>query len=436
MIPGTVSNNPAPSSSQGKEFFFSLERFGVKLGLDNISRLLERLDNPQKTWPAVHVGGTNGKGSVLAFLDAVFQAAGYKTGRFVSPHLMDVNERFLYCGHPIPESELLSILDTLQSLVQGTSPLPTFFEYCTAIAFEWFREKKVDVGLVEVGMGGRFDSTNVLEPRVAGIVSVDLEHTRFLGDTLEAIAREKAGIMKPDIPVVCMEQKKEAREVLVARAKEVKSPIKLPGRDFSFTSEGDVFNLVFSYQGARFQIAECPLGLAGTHQSENAACAVAMGEILAEQFPLITQDAVQQGLQNARWPCRLERVLDEPVVYIDVAHNPAGVQRLVTQLRDAIYVIAVSSDKNVRAMLELFSRAAHELIVTQFDGHRAFPCDKLSAVAGEIPHIKMPDMAEAITAAIERAAGKRPVVIAGSIFFAGQARRLLMEEFGAFPMSF
>lgn len=419
-----------------RDFLASLEFHGIKLGLDNIRMLLAAAGNPQNAYPTVHVAGTNGKGSVVALLGAIFRAAGYRAGRFTSPHLIRVNERFLINGRPLSDEALDEHLAYFKHLAERMSPPPTYFEVCTAVAMRAFREADVDVGLIEVGMGGRFDSTNVIRPEVCAITNIDLDHQKYLGETIEAIAFEKAGIIKPGVPVVVSEQREAPLDVILRRAREVGSPVWRLGKDFVYSTSGDVFQQRFSYCGDEWHIEEAPLALAGRFQAENAATAVAVAEQLVPMFPGITDLAVEEGLRTARWPCRMEQVLDTPPVLLDIAHNPAGVERLIAELPPCIVVLAVSSDKDAAAMIRVLAPWAHELILTQYEGHRALPLRDLIAAAGGAPHRAAPSLSDAIAAAMDLATPDSPALITGSIFTAGQARQILMERYGAGPLEF
>ncbi len=472
-----------------RAFLAGLEMHGVKLGLDNITHLLGAAGNPHNGFPAIHVAGTNGKGSVLAFLDAMLTAAGYSTGRFTSPHLVELSERFMFGGRPIGERELDEHIAYFQHIAEAMTPPPTYFELVTAVAFRALQARGVDAGLVEVGMGGRFDSTNVLRPIVTAVTNIDLEHTKYLGDTLAKIAFEKAGILKPGIPAVVSEEKPEAQQVILERAAQVGAPARLINRDFRYwmdeaaagqlsllskeepgerhaaqqglplqgtsggchaTQQGPPLkgdsggcsfldtdpHRLFSCEAGAWRIGPVRLGLAGGYQAENAATAVALAELLHRQFPRLTPESAAQGLQNARWPCRLERVLAEPPVYIDVAHNAAGAARLSKELPPCIVVLAVSSDKNAAAMIDALSPITRELILTEFTGSRALPLDRLREAAGRRAYRWEPSLPHALTAGMKLASPDCPLLVTGSIFCAGEARQLLVQSHHAAPLAF
>lgn len=417
---------------EARLFLYGLERFGVKLGLDNIRHLMRAAGDPFERYPCIHVAGTNGKGSVLAMLDAILRAAGLDTCRYTSPHLLRMNERFLHNMTPITDEALDEQIAFFRPVAEAMDPPPTFFEAVTAVAFRWFAENAPDAALVEVGMGGRFDSTNVLRAPVAtAVTNIDLEHMQYLGDTLEKIAFEKAGIIKPGAPVVVAETRPGPRDVILARAREDGAPAMLLGRDFRYTATGSAFDLQVTYESEALQLGPMPLGLAGRYQGVNAATAIALAETLRPRFPAIGEDAIVEGLAAARWPCRLEKVLTDPPVLIDVAHNEAGALKLAGELTGCVLVTAVSSDKNAAGMVAALAPIATEIILSQFEGRRALPVEDLSRAAGPFRHRSTPDLAEAIAWGMERATHDAPLLITGSIFTAAQGRAILMEQYGA-----
>lgn len=410
-----------------RDYLASLEFHGVKLGLENITALLSAAGDPQTTYPSVHVGGTNGKGSVVAFLDAILRAAGYRVGRFTSPHLLDVTERFQVDGVPISSGDLDENITCFQEIAEALPHPPTYFELNTAIAFRYFQQARVDIALVEVGMGGRFDSTNVLAPIATAITNIDLEHTTYLGDTLEKIAFEKAGILKTETPLILAETFAAPRSVILERARELHCPVLELGRDFSYTIKGDSFSQVFAYNGKQTEIGPVNLPLAGRYQGDNAATALALAEVIQLDFPRVTAAVMLEGIANARWPGRLETVSTDPWVILDVAHNPQGARRLAEAVPRSIFVLAVSDDKDAESMIAALAPKAELLILTAFDGRRAMPLETLAAAAGVVPHCTSPTLAAAIELGTARADAEVPLVVTGSIFTVGQASALLRK---------
>ena len=427
--------NPGIVNVSGIDYLFDLERHGVKLGLDNIRLLLDAAGNPHAGYPAVHVGGTNGKGSVAAMVEAMARAAGYTVGRFTSPHLIDVSERFLIGPEPIARPALEEQIALFRAVAEAMNPPPTFFEMNTAIAFRWFAQRRVDFALIEVGMGGRFDSTNVIDPVAVAITNIDLEHTEFLGDTPEQIAFEKAGIIKPAKPLVLGETRPGPRDVILGRADELGAAAYLLDRDFRGAVSGPKLGPTFRYESASLAIGPVPLALPGDFQRENAAVAVALAERLRHRFPGIDERAIAAGLGRARWPCRLEKVLHEPPVIIDVAHNPRGAQRLAQELPPCITVLAVSRDKDAAGIVRALSPVTNTFVFSQFRGLRGLPVDALCEAAGR-PGRRTADLKEAIRLGMELADEACPLVITGSIFAAGEARQILIDDYGAPPLAF
>ena len=419
-----------------REYLFHLELHGIKLGLDNIQHLLDAAARPERAYPAVHVAGTNGKGSVVAIVAAIARAAGYRTGRFTSPHLIDVAERFLVDGAPMPGDALDENIAFFRAVAEKMQPPPTFFEMNTAIAFRWFAQSAVDIAIVEVGMGGRLDSTNVLSPAATAITNIALDHTKYLGDTLEQIAVEKAGIIKPGVPLVLTETMPPACEAIVARAKELGSPVSELGRDFQFRITGPPFDQRFSYESASLRLDSAPFALAGRHQGVNAAAGVALAGLLAREFPRIDEAAIAEGLRSVQWPCRLERVLDAPPVIIDVAHNPAGARTVADALEHCVTLLAVSSDKDAAGIVEALAPITEEFVLSQYSGARSLDAAALTAFMAGRPCRALPALPDAIEYALTRANNFTPLLITGSIFAAGEARRHLIARHGARPLSF
>jgi len=420
-----------------RDYLAGLEFHGIKLGLDNIRFLMDAAGAPHCRYPTLHVAGTNGKGSVVAFAASMLRAAGYRVGRFTSPHLLDVSERFLINDQPIAAADLDRHIEFFRNVSAALPNPPTYFEVCTAVAFRHFAESGVDVGVIEVGMGGRFDSTNVVEPEVCAITNIAFDHMKYLGNTLEAIAFEKAGIVKPGVPVVVGERNAGPFDVIEKVAHERGSPMILKKRDFTYTAGGGPLEPAITYRGPHYQIADVPLGLAGMHQAENAALAIAMIESTQPRI-LVPQEAIVRGLADVRWPCRLERVLDSPPVYIDVAHNPAGIARLVESMPPCVVVFAAASDKNVGEMLRALQPIAKRFVLTTFDGARALPLAQLEAAATDLAcHVdSRTPLDAAIELGIKSASTQRPLLITGSIFTAAQARRILIRDHHAPSLQF
>ncbi len=420
-----------------RDYLASLMLHGVKLGLQNVRQLLDAAGAPQNACPCLHIAGTNGKGSTAAFLDAMLRAAGCRVGRFTSPHLMDITERFQINGLPIPEADLRENIEFFQNAAAAMSQTPTFFEVNTAVAFRWFAQQKVDAAIMETGMGGRFDATNVVDaPLACAITNIDYDHMQYLGGTLARIAYEKAGILKRGVPCVVGETSAEALRVIGDCAVEAGTPLLIAGRDYHFSCGGDPWDQSMDFETDGLRLKAARIGLAGRHQCANAAVAAAMAARIRPHFAGLDGNAVLQGLRDTHWPCRLERVLDDPPVLIDVAHNPAGAATLAAALPRAVLVFAVASDKDAHAMLDLLGPMAHPLILTAFLGGRSMAVADLEHAAGDRPHETAPSLEMAIARGMALADSETPMLIAGSVYAAGEARRILMEQYGAPPPAF
>lgn len=419
-----------------RQYLFDLTLHGIKLGLENIQALCHAAGDPQLAYPTVHVGGTNGKGSSVAMLAAMLASAGYRVGRFTSPHLIDVSERFLINGAPIPEAALEENIAFFRHAAASADRTPTFFEMNTAIAFRYFAQEKVDVALIEVGMGGRFDSTNIVQPLATAITNIDLEHTAFLGDTIEKIAFEKAGIIKRGVPAITTEISSEALGVFHRQSADADAPLLQIGKDFDYRLDGTPWQQRFTYVSAQTCLEAVPLALAGAYQGANAAIAVALADEIAPHFPALTRAHVEAGLAGASWPCRAEKVLDSPPVFIDVAHNAAGARRIAELFDDCIVVFSASSDKDAAAMLAALRPKARHLILSQFEGKRATPVADLREKAGDGPVEICVPLGEAVARGMALADAACPLLITGSVYTAGEARELLISEFGGKPLRF
>lgn len=308
--------------SSAVEYLYGLQKHGIKLGLHNIRTLLDRLDRPERRYRSIHIAGTNGKGSTAAMVAAILTAAGYRVGLYTSPHLVDFRERIRVNGAMIPEDRVSELVDRLR-LAARDLPV-TFFELSTALAFQYFADATVDVAVLEVGMGGRYDATNVVEPVATAITTIALDHEEYLGNTLEKIANEKGGIIKPQVPLVMGRIDQGPAQVIRDLATQRQAPLYELGHTFSVREAGGVFDydgILGSHRGLI-----CPLQ--GRHQLDNAACALALVEVAARAGITVPAVAVQTGLASTQWEGRLEVADQNPTVLLDGAHNPEAAQAL------------------------------------------------------------------------------------------------------------
>ncbi len=412
-----------------REWLASLEQFGIKLGLDTITRLLDALGNPERAFASVHVAGTNGKGSVAAMTAAALDGAGLRTGLYTSPHLVRLEERFVVAGRQVDPAALDEALDEVRRAVSalqaggGLTVHPTYFEVTTAAAFLIFAKSGVQIAVVEVGLGGRFDATNVVHPVAVAIVSVDLDHERQLGSTVAEVAAEKAGIIKPGAGLVVGRLREEAERVVEAAAAAAgvvprhvrEAVVEAEPADGSYTVS--VRTAIGSYGPVR-------LALAGRHQVDNAVVAILLLEALAARGHDIPGSAIETGLASARWPARLQWIEDRGVrVLIDGAHNPSGARALASYLLESGHaplplVLGVMQDKAVDGILAALAPVARPLIATRAPGGRALDAESLArrAASAGLEAVVEPDLDAALARARR---GVRAIAVAGSLYLAG-----------------
>jgi dihydrofolate synthase/folylpolyglutamate synthase len=420
---------------QVDDYLCHLILFGIKLGLDTSRDLLARLGNPQDRFSALHVAGSNGKGSTVVMLDALLSAYGLTVGRYTSPHLEDFSERICVAGSPISDEDLIRHGAQLAKVSEGKEPPPTFFEAGTALAFLQFADgparRPVDVAVVEVGLGGRLDATNVLNPTVCVITNVTLEHTAHLGTTIEQVATEKAGIIKPGVPVVTA-AKGVALAVIRERAAHVGAPLYVLGEDFNIT-HGERF----SYHGIRTNYHGLVLGLKGAHQRTNAALALAALELYFPAGVAVAGERVAKALADVSWPGRLETVADNPTTVLDCAHNPAGAEVLAQYLAGKPYsgplhlVLGVLEDKPFDDIFTRLGPLAVQVVLTAPNSDRAPDLSAQAAMAGRLHrNVRVEaDVGQAL--AVARAAALEDggwVCVAGSVFTVGEARAALADD--------
>jgi dihydrofolate synthase / folylpolyglutamate synthase len=417
----------------------------IEWKLERMAALMHALGDPQLAYPVIHIAGTNGKTSTARMIDALLRALELRTGRYTSPHLESITERISLDGEPISPEAFVETYDQVApffDLVDARSDVRlSFFEAMTGMGFAAFAEAPVDVAVVEVGMGGRLDATNIVPAPVAVITPIDLDHTAHLGDTIAAIAAEKAGIIKPEQTVIMALQSADAAEVLIRKASEVGATIAREGREFGVISrENAVGGQLISLQGLHGRYDGIFLPLFGRYQASNAACALAAVEAFAGQSGAFDAELVAAAFAGVRSPGRLEVVRTSPTIIIDATHNPAGARATVEALAESfafrrlVGVVAALADKDVRGMLEVFEPFLAHVVATQSTSHRAMPADDLAAIAVELFGPDRVDVAtrldEAIDIAVERAEedsdfGGSGVLVTGSVVTAGEARGLL-----------
>jgi len=407
----------------------------ARYDLDRIGALLTALGDPHLNIPTIHIAGTKGKGSTAAMVASVLNAAGYRPGLFTSPHLHTFRERIRVGGQPIPEEDFAGLVEELwptrEAVSQAEYGRVTLFELLTAMAFYYFRDQKVGAQVIEVGLGGRLDSTNVVRPMVCGITSLGLDHTELVGTTLEKIAAEKAGIIKPDATVVCASQRPEALRVLREVCLQQGSTLTLAGDDIHWEEEshsldGQVFTLDTARNHHRLKMP-----LLGKHQMENAAVAIGIVEALVENGLEISANSIEDGFQRVEWPCRLEVLRKNPLMMADGAHNPHSAARLVEAVkalfpdRRVILVVGVSENKDLAGLVgELSLLSPAEVIATRSRHPQA---TRPGGVAQEFSlythNIHTTDaVSRALEMAQDVAAEGDMILVTGSLFVAAEGR--------------
>jgi dihydrofolate synthase/folylpolyglutamate synthase len=406
-------------------WLFALEQFGIKFGLESIGAILGDLGHPERAYPSIHIGGTNGKGSVSAMIDACLRAGGRRTGRYTSPHLVDVTERVVVDGRPVSCDALADVVSNLRDRIHALRAAgtllaePTFFEVTTAAAFELFRRAGVELAVVEVGLGGRLDATNVLTPVATAITSIAIDHERYLGRTIGEIAREKAGIVKPGVPVVVGALGPEAEAAVAAIARDRQAPL-VRALEGSSAARVGPSRIRLRTPGADY--GETELALAGDHQLGNAVVAVRTLEVAG--VGLSTAD-VTSGLARVEWPGRLDRrrLPDGREVLLDAAHNPEGAKALAAYLsgdEPQPLVFSAMRDKDVAGILAALAPTVSALVLTRATNPRAADPAEVAETARRIapgcPIVIEPSPAAALQAAWRLAPR---IVVAGSIFLLG-----------------
>lgn len=432
--------SPLQDANDALTYIESRHRFGIKPGLERTAALLERLGHPERELRFIHVAGTNGKGSTCAYLAAVLQAAGFRVGLYTSPSLLSFSERIAVNGAPIAANELwrcaVQVKDAADPL--GDTALdPTEFEIATAIAFLHFASRKCDVVVLETGLGGRYDATNVVTPELSVITNVDLDHTEILGSQLAQIARDKAGVIKPGRPVVTAAQG-AALLVIEEAATAASSATFRFGREFTAAGEsaGSLEGHIFSYFGVYQDLLGLRTGMLGLHQVENAAVALCALELLARRgFGPSVQEAMREGVARARWPGRLEVLSRDPMVLLDGAHNPAGARALAAALHPLaplgwLFVVGVFADKDIGGIIAAVAGLAGAVIVAQPRAGRAATADSVaqqvrSQVAERVPVWIVPDVGEALDNAlvVQMSGGYAGVCVLGSLSTVSEARQ-------------
>lgn len=418
---------------QELEYMYGLQRFGVKPGLDAMERLMKALGYPERKFRSVHIAGTNGKGSTAAFLSSVLDVAGYTVGLYTSPHLVKFNERIRLNGVDISDEELAGLVALVRKATEAADIQATFFEFTTALAFVYFAQQHVDMAVIEVGMGGRLDATNVMTPLVSVITTIGLDHTEVLGDTLEKIAAEKAGIIKPGVPVVIGEKKPDVVAYLQQAAQAKGSPAVIVAEEMQVKDiDASLFRQKFAVEGSiqgQFEIH-----LLGRHQIDNALTALSTIAQLRGQRMDIPQAVIQKGMAAARWDGRMQVVSHQPLVIVDGAHNEDGMEALYEFIKDfskhSVLVVAQKRDKQLSLLHDKIVPLFNHVIATE----GTYQPMKAETLAKELSRIHqhvgaIPDVAGAIDRARALLPADGFLLVSGSLYMVGGALEHLKRKF-------
>ena len=399
-----------------------------KPGLDRIRSLCQALGNPQDTLKFIHVAGTNGKGSLCAMTASVLHAAGLRTGLYTSPYVVRFNERMQINGLPIADRELCELVEEIRPLADAMADKPTEFELITAVAFLYFARHRCDVVVLECGLGGRLDATNVIQtPLLSVVTGIALDHTAILGDTIEKIASEKAGIIKPGVPVLWCGSDKRAEAVIRGRANELGVPVSLVDRSALTVKDMTLDGTLFDF--ATHRDAHVPL--LGSYQPHNAANALSVIDLLNEQGFAISEDAVRKGLANVCWPARFEIIHRSPLIIADGGHNPEGIDAAVDSIeryfgKDKVAIVTgVMADKDYAYMARRMSEVAAQVFCLTPDNPRALPAADYARVFEKlgVSALGCASVGEAVRLGADYAAKRRiPLICLGSLYMYGEVR--------------
>ena len=409
-------------------YLYGLQKFGIKFGLTNISTLLTSINSPQRNVPCIHIAGTNGKGSTSAFLAYILSKGGYKVGLYTSPHLTSFTERIKINSHEISKKDVTRLTLLLRNKAEKIDCI-TYFEFVTAMALLYFAEQKVDLCILEVGMGGRLDATNVVSPLVSIITNISKEHEYYLGHSLLKIANEKAGIIKKKSVLITGATQTKVLSLFKERCQTLQTRFYQLGRDFSLKTIKQGY---LSYRGIKYKLDGIKIALLGDHQLNNAAIALAAVEILRDKGYHIGDRAMYQGLRNVYWPGRLEAVKNSPLVILDGAHNPAAMKNLKKALvkyfnfKKLILILGIMEDKNIKGMIKEIVPCVHKVILCKPNMDRAASTHTLARAIQEwkVKYHQIKDVRQATLYALSIAHPNDLICVTGSLFTVGEARTI------------
>ena len=412
-------------------YLYGLQKFGIKFGLAKISKLLSCLDNPHKKLSTIHIAGTNGKGSTAACLASVLSKAGYKVGLYTSPHLTSFTERIKIGNKEISRKDVDRLTQLLINKARKIDSI-TFFEFVTAMALLYFAEKKVDLCILEVGMGGRLDATNVVAPIISIITNISKEHEYYLGNTLLEIAREKAGIIKKKSSLITGATQANVLTLFRKKCHNLQTEFYRLGKDFSIKTGKNHSN----YHGINYNLEDIKIGLLGDYQYNNTAIALAAVELLKMKDYHIRDSAIYRGLRDVCWPGRLEVVKNSPVVILDGAHNPVAMKSLRKALlknfnfKKLVLILGIMEDKNIKGMVKEIVPYVHKVVLCKPNMDRAASPTSLAGIIEgyNVKHCKIDDVKEATLYALSTAGQKDLICVAGSLFTVGEAREVFKKK--------
>lgn len=423
------------------EWIHSRRPYGSRPGLERVAALLTRVGNPEKKVPTIHIAGTNGKGSTVTYLRYILEEAGLTVGTFTSPFIEQFNERIAINGQSIPDQRLIRYVEKYQPLVKDMDQNVslagiTEFETLTAMAFDYFFEEQVDVAIIEVGLGGLLDSTNVACPLLTAITTIGKDHTEILGDTLEKIAYQKAGIIKETIPVVTGKIEPEALVVIEEIAQQKKSPIYRYNQEYEiqYLHPDKGWGEVFNFYGDAGKLTNVKVALLGKHQAENAAVAIQLYDLYCRIQKLnFSQRTIYQGLAKAKWPARMEKISAEPLIILDGAHNEHAMHRLVDNVKkefnqyEVNILFSALATKNADQMVQQLKQIPNaHLYLTSFDYPRAIELSKMEHLSDERTEI-VSLWQFGLGEILEKMSGDDLLLVTGSLYFVSQVRELLMD---------
>ena len=419
------------SYEEAVEYLYSLQKYGIKFGLSKTANLLKAFGNPHRGQRYVHIAGTNGKGSVAAMVESILRTSGLKTGFYSSPHLVRFTERFRINGQEIPSETAASLVQELKDVMNPAQP-PTFFEVTTAMGLIYFAREKVDIAVIEVGMGGRLDATNVIRPGVSVITNISFDHQAYLGSRLAQIAGEKAGIIKRGVDLVTAVTQPSLLRLFEKTCQDKKAPFWRVGKNFRYRGAGNKM----AYYGFKRRLKDLELGLPGTYQHRNAALALSVIELLERKGLRVSEEHVREGLKNVYWPGRLHVVSREPLLILDGAHNPGAIRSLTQAVRGGfryrrlILVLGMMADKDVRNILRGMVPLADYVLFTRPEYYRAAAPETLMQEAWSLkkPGEIQPTLAKALKKAKAMADREDLILVTGSLFTVGETMAILDPE--------